>query len=389
MEAQLLKQRAEGPEVKKPNLTGIPAQMKLNFEQRSGLSFDDVRVHYNSDKPARLGALAYTQGTQIHVGPGQERSLPHELGHVIQQKAGKVRPTRWIGGLPVNDQPMLEREADAWAAFAGSLPAAGRFPAQSGSDTMQMLMPVQFDGWNWPDFFKSSFWSAADALMNMLQTGIRLLASDSSGSGLSEAILSGIGACLQLVNIAGLYNRRDSMPEDAVMPAVASTLFAALADILSAAAGVFLSEGDQEAGKGINNYDVPVAALAGGLMGLGTTISMYCNGTELKGKRRTFVDGIAVVLDMAAQILALIPGDGAVPILSWTALLLEVVVRICRYFLTVCKWNWFTGSDADQNDPDGGSDSSSGSSFSSSSGGSFSNSSGSGIDLSTAVAVEA
>lgn len=112
MNAQLLKQNAEGAGVPRPNLTGIPTQMKLDFERRSGLSFDDVRVHYNSDKPARLGALAYTQGTQIHVGPGQERSLPHELGHVIQQKAGRVRPTRWIGGLPVNDQPELEREAD-------------------------------------------------------------------------------------------------------------------------------------------------------------------------------------------------------------------------------------------------------------------------------------
>jgi len=86
--------------------------MKLDFERRSGLPFDDVRVHYNSEKPARLGALAYTQGTQIHVGPGQERTLPHELGHVVQQKAGRVRPTRWIGGLPVNDRPELEREAD-------------------------------------------------------------------------------------------------------------------------------------------------------------------------------------------------------------------------------------------------------------------------------------
>lgn len=112
MTLQLQQKKAEGPEVKKPNLTGIPTQMKLDFERRSGLSFDDVRVHYNSDKPARLGALAYTQGTQIHVGPGQERSLPHELGHVIQQKTGRVRPTRWIGGLPVNDQPELEREAD-------------------------------------------------------------------------------------------------------------------------------------------------------------------------------------------------------------------------------------------------------------------------------------
>ncbi len=129
MEARLLKQKMEGPEVKKPNLTGIPTQMKLNFEQRSGLSFDDVRVHYSSDKPARLGALAYTQGNEVYMGPGQERHLSHELGHVVQQKAGRVRPTGWIGGLPLNDQPELEREADR--APVQCMPAPG------GQDVVQ------------------------------------------------------------------------------------------------------------------------------------------------------------------------------------------------------------------------------------------------------------
>jgi hypothetical protein len=33
--------------------------MKTRFENLSGLSFDDVRVHYNSNKPAQLQALAY------------------------------------------------------------------------------------------------------------------------------------------------------------------------------------------------------------------------------------------------------------------------------------------------------------------------------------------
>lgn len=93
METQLQKQALQQVQTNKPNLTGIPTQMKLDFERQSGLSFDDVRVHYNSDKPAQLKALAYTQGTQVYVGPGQERHLPHELGHVIQQKRGLVQPT--------------------------------------------------------------------------------------------------------------------------------------------------------------------------------------------------------------------------------------------------------------------------------------------------------
>lgn len=96
-----------------PNHTNIPTQMKLDFEKRSGLSFDDVRVHYHSDKPARIGALAYTQGNQVYIGPGQERHLRHELGHVVQQKQGLVRPDRESTfGIPINTDPVLEHQAD-------------------------------------------------------------------------------------------------------------------------------------------------------------------------------------------------------------------------------------------------------------------------------------
>ena len=113
MESKLQQQMTQQDQVNKPNLTGIPTQMKLDFEQRSGLSFDDVRVHYNSDKPARLQALAYTQGTQVYVGPGQERHLKHELGHVVQQKLGMVSTSiLYYGHTSVNINPQLEQQAD-------------------------------------------------------------------------------------------------------------------------------------------------------------------------------------------------------------------------------------------------------------------------------------
>jgi len=99
-------------EEKKPNLTGIPLQMKQSFERSSGLSFDDVRVHYHSPLPSRLGALAYTQGSRVYVAPGQERHLGHELGHVVQQKQGRVRATSELGGVKLNASPAMEREAD-------------------------------------------------------------------------------------------------------------------------------------------------------------------------------------------------------------------------------------------------------------------------------------
>ena len=117
MRQEVIQKAPEQTKKPMPNMTGIPTQMKLDFEQRSGLSFDDVRVHYNSDKPRRIGALAYTQIPPVHIGPGQEEHLRHELGHVVQQKQGIVRPTTWINGLPVNDSPGLERAADTGAGF--------------------------------------------------------------------------------------------------------------------------------------------------------------------------------------------------------------------------------------------------------------------------------
>ncbi|PWJ36849.1 uncharacterized protein DUF4157 [Fibrobacter succinogenes subsp. elongatus] len=102
-------QRAEAP---RPNNTGMPDNLKAGIESLSGFSMDNVRVHYNSSKPATVQALAYTQGTDIHVAPGQEKCLPHEAWHVAQQMAGRVSPTTNINGMPVNDNATLEHEAD-------------------------------------------------------------------------------------------------------------------------------------------------------------------------------------------------------------------------------------------------------------------------------------
>lgn len=99
-------------DVSRRNETGLPDNLKAGVESLSGYSLDDVRVHYNSSKPATVQALAYTQGTDIHVAPGQEKHLPHEAWHVAQQMAGRVSPTTNINGMPVNDNAALEHEAD-------------------------------------------------------------------------------------------------------------------------------------------------------------------------------------------------------------------------------------------------------------------------------------
>jgi hypothetical protein len=108
--AQLQPQLQQAP---RANNTGLPDQLKSGIESLSGLSMDHVRVHYNSSQPAQLNALAYAQGSDIHLGPGQERHLPHEAWHVVQQAQGRVRPTMQMKDrVTVNDDVGLEREAD-------------------------------------------------------------------------------------------------------------------------------------------------------------------------------------------------------------------------------------------------------------------------------------
>lgn len=109
----LQEDRREGPlQPEAENRTGLPDRLKNGVEGLSGYSMDAVRVHYNSPRPAQLQALAYTQGTDIHVGPGQERCLGHEAWHVVQQMQGRVQPTTQLRGIAVNDNEGLEREAD-------------------------------------------------------------------------------------------------------------------------------------------------------------------------------------------------------------------------------------------------------------------------------------
>ncbi|GHO87634.1 eCIS core domain-containing protein [Dictyobacter formicarum] len=106
---------------RRENSTGLPDDLKTRVEHLSGISMDDVQVHYDSPKPAQVQALAYTQGTDIHVGPGQEQHLAHEAWHVVQQKQGRVPPTVQTGDVAINNDQGLEREADAMGAEAGSM----------------------------------------------------------------------------------------------------------------------------------------------------------------------------------------------------------------------------------------------------------------------------
>lgn len=58
------------------------------------------------------------QGQDIHLGPGQEKHLPHEGWHAVQQMQGRVKPTMQEKGMSTNDDAELEREADVMGARA-------------------------------------------------------------------------------------------------------------------------------------------------------------------------------------------------------------------------------------------------------------------------------
>ena len=128
-------QRAEAP-APKTNNTGLPDNLKSGIENLSGMSMDHVKVHRNSDKPAQVQAHAYAQGSEIHLAPGQEKHLPHEAWHVVQQAQGRVKPTMQMKGVAVNDDVGLETEADVMGARAlsqgqsemGAIPSKGKNP---------------------------------------------------------------------------------------------------------------------------------------------------------------------------------------------------------------------------------------------------------------------
>ncbi|WP_156027080.1 DUF4157 domain-containing protein [Sporocytophaga myxococcoides] len=124
-------QLKENKNLTKENNTGMPDNLKSGIENLSGISMNDVKVHYNSDKPAQMQAHAYAQGTDIHMAPGQEKHLPHEAWHVVQQKQGRVQPTiQMKEKVSINDDKGLEQEADEMGMKALQISNESELPVQ-------------------------------------------------------------------------------------------------------------------------------------------------------------------------------------------------------------------------------------------------------------------
>lgn len=127
-EEPVQKKEGKSPEATStPNEGGLPGNLRSGLEALSGFDLSPVRVHYNSLKPSQVRAHAFTQGREIHVAPGQERHLPHEGWHIVQQAQGRVKPTRQLKGkgIALNDDAGLEKEADVMGGKALSLGSGG------------------------------------------------------------------------------------------------------------------------------------------------------------------------------------------------------------------------------------------------------------------------
>jgi len=113
------------------------------MEQSLGHDFGDVRIHTDgraADSAAAVQARAYTSGSNVVFGAGQyapgttdgDRTIAHELTHVVQQRSGPVDGTPTAGGISVSDpSDRFERAADAAAdAAIGGAPPVQRREAE-------------------------------------------------------------------------------------------------------------------------------------------------------------------------------------------------------------------------------------------------------------------
>lgn len=129
---------------------GGGAPLPAGVQQQMGSAFDfdfsGVRVHEGAQAPA-MGALAYTQGTDVHFAPGQyqpgsakgQELIGHELAHVVQQSEGRVAATTQLKGEGLNEDDALEREADDHGARA----ARGEQVRRGGGQVRATGGPVQ------------------------------------------------------------------------------------------------------------------------------------------------------------------------------------------------------------------------------------------------------
>ncbi len=127
--------------------TALDEPTRETMEEHLGADLSGVRLHLDRDSTESVSAAAYTVGNDVvlhpdHFSPGTpsaQRTLAHELTHVVQQRSGPVDGTPREGGIKVSDpSDRFEREAER---SADSLMQAAQrqTTAQVGGPSLQRV----------------------------------------------------------------------------------------------------------------------------------------------------------------------------------------------------------------------------------------------------------
>jgi hypothetical protein len=127
----------------------LDGPVRSTMEGALGADFSDVRVHRGGDaasSAASVQARAYTVGSDVVLGndvnpsSGEgQKTLAHELTHVVQQRQGPVDGTPASGGIRLSDPgDRFERAAEATAVSVMSGgPAVASGAGAAGGPTAQ------------------------------------------------------------------------------------------------------------------------------------------------------------------------------------------------------------------------------------------------------------
>ena len=127
----------------------LPDAVRGQMEAALGADFSNVRVHVGP-QAERIGAIAFTVGSDIYFAPSRyqpdtvpgQQLLGHELAHVVQQRAGRVRNPLGSGLAVVQDHA-LEAEADRLGPRAAMhrVAAQAKMPPRAAQPSAPVRIP--------------------------------------------------------------------------------------------------------------------------------------------------------------------------------------------------------------------------------------------------------
>lgn len=354
---EMLAARA-APVQRQENRTGLPDDLKSGLETLSQLDLTAIRVFRNSPKPAQLNAHAFAQGPDIHLAPGQEQHLPHEGWHVVQQLQGRVKPTTRFGGVSINADPALEREADQMGRRAarvnsGWTPLAAvqrRAQSSRSAELMDRVTPLSMKaaleaprpvpGSAWRRSAHSGLWKPS---MRLVPAGAG--AFQFAGPLIQPAFLSGTGVVQLdgnwtdvLKNLFGkLWELIKKAHTTKVLPAILYVL-----DVMTVAIRYALE--DDSVGA---QFGTGLLALATGIEAAVTAVEEWRAAT---GTSKEVADKRASALEKLVTVLVLIASTIGIPIDPKVGAFISAVglgsVKILRGAYDIfAQWYWGGGTE--------------------------------------------